>query len=117
MGVEKGKKRKKEVFVDYYSLIICRSSGNMYGWFCSRSSRNCMNGVLIALFFGVVREIEMLQQSFGLCVLHIIISSVKVCSLSFGAVTVTVIVCGEPTGVKPVPLGGKNVHDVPQLVG
>ena len=75
-----------------------------------------MNGVLIALFFGVAREIEMLQQSFGLCVLHIIISPVKVCSLSFGAVTVTVIGCGEPAGVKPVPLDGLNAH-VPQPVG
>ena len=36
--------------MDYYSPNSCRNSGNRCGWF----SRNVRNGVLIALFFGML---------------------------------------------------------------
>ena len=49
LRVEKEKKERFEVFVDYYSLIICRSSGNRCGWF----SKKFRDGVLIAFVFAL----------------------------------------------------------------
>ena len=81
------------------------NTSNRFGWFCKK----LMNGILTALFLGVVRDVGILQQFVASSELQTIISPVNVDCPWFGATHVAVIEI-QLLGARPVPLDGLKDH-------